>query len=328
VISDVLRSVAEVKPPQGRHPTQRVGDSRQAGTSLRYVVITPARNEEQYIGRTLASMVAQTHPPVRWVIVSDASTDRTDEIVNEYREHCDWITLIRMPEHRDRSFAAKVQCFNAGLAEVQCLGFDVVASLDADISFESDYFEFLMRKFAENPGLGVAGTPFVEGGSHYDYRFTNIEHVSGACQVFRRECFAAIGGYVPIKGGGIDWTAVTTARMKGWQTQTFTEKTCLHHRPMGTGSAASQLRGIFRHGQKDYYLGGHPLWQLFRCGYQLTRPPYIVGGLWLLAGYSSAFVRRAKRPIPDELVQFHRAEQIARLARFWRKIGRVHGAAS
>ena len=123
-----------------------------------------------------------------------------------------------------------------------------------------------------------AGTPFVEGGAHYDYRFTNIEHVSGACQLFRRQCFEDIGGYVPIKGGGIDWVAVTTARMKGWQTRTFTEKSCRHHRPMGTAHRAASLGAIFRHGQKDYYLGGHPAWQLFRSVYQLTRPPYVVGG--------------------------------------------------
>ena len=281
-------------------------------SDLRYILITAARNEEQYVGRTLDSMAAQTRPPLRWVIVSDASTDRTDEIINEYRRHCDWITLIRMPEQRDRSFAAKVQCFNAGFEEVKNLPFDVVGSLDADISFESDYFDFLLRKFAENPHLGVVGTPFVEGGSHYDYRFTNIQHVSGACQLFRRECFETIGGYLPIRGGGIDWTAVTTARMNGWQTRTFTEKTCLHHRPMGTGSA-SLVGGIFRHGQKDYYLGGHPVWQLCRCGYQMTRPPYVIGGLSLLAGYSWAFLRRAERPISQELIHFSRAEQMARL---------------
>ena len=68
-----------------------------------------------------------------------------------------------------------------------------------------------------------------------------------------------MGGYRPIKGGGIDWIAVTTARMNGWQTRTFLERRCIHHRPMGTGSG-SRLRGIFRHGIKDYYLGGHPLW--------------------------------------------------------------------
>jgi GT2 family glycosyltransferase len=258
-------------------------------------------------------MAAQTRPPLRWVIVSDGSTDRTDEIVNEYRRRCEWIDLIRMPEHRDRSFAAKVHCFNAGLATVKDLDFGVIGSLDADISFERDYFEFLLEKFEENRRLGVAGTPFVEGGTHYDYRFTNIEHVSGACQLFRRECFEEIGGYVPIKGGGIDWTAVTTARMKGWQTRTFVEKTCRHHRPMGTGSSRSQIRLILRHGQKDYNLGGHPIWQIFRSAYQVTRPPYVIGGLLLLVGYFWAFLRVKERPISPELVRFNRAEQMSRL---------------
>jgi hypothetical protein len=130
--------------------------------------------------------------------------------------------------------------------------------------------------------------------------------------MFRRECFENIGGYVPIKGGGIDWTAVTTARMMGWQTRTFTERTCLHHRQMGTASA-SQLVGLYRHGRKDYNLGGHPLWQLFRCVYQMRRPPYLIGGLCLLAGYLSAWLRRLERPISPQLVRFSRAEQLARL---------------
>jgi len=292
----------------------------------RYVLVTPARNEEKYIGLVLESMVTQTHRPERWVIVSDGSTDRTDEIVSRYQRDYDWIRLIRMPDQRDRSFAAKVQCINAGLKELNDLDFEVIGNLDADISFEPDYFEFLMGKFAGNPELGVAGTPFVEGGRHYDYRFTNVEHVSGACQLFRRECFKSIGGYVPIKGGGIDWTAVTTARMKGWKTRTFTEKTCLHHRQMGTGSA-TQLRALYRHGQKDYYLGGHPMWQLFRSVYQMTRSPHLIGGCCLLAGYVMAKVRGVKRPIPDELVRFNQAEQMARLKGFlFRK--RAQGAIS
>jgi Glycosyl transferase family 2 len=285
-------------------------------TRLRYVLVTPARNEERYITNTLESMVAQTHPPERWVIVSDASTDRTDEIIEEYRRRWTWIDLVRMPEHRDRSFAAKVQCFNTGYRTIEDLEFDVVGSLDADISFEPDYFEFLLGRFAAYPRLGVGGTPFVEGGGHYDYRFTNIEHVSGACQMFRRRCFEEIGGYIPIRGGGIDWTAVTTARMKGWQTRTFTEKTCLHHRPMGTASVGT-IRGLYRHGRKDYYLGGHPLWQLFRCAYQTTRSPYVIGGLCLLAGYGTAFLQRAERPVSPELMEFHRGEQMTRLKGFF-----------
>lgn len=262
-------------------------------------------------------MVGQTRLPLKWVLVSDGSTDRTDDIIAEYVRDHDWMDFVRMPEHRDRQFAAKVQAFNAGFAKIKELTFDIIGSLDADISFGPDYFEFLLERFGENPRLGVAGTPFVEDGAHYDYRFTNIEHVSGACQLFRRECFDEIGGYIPIRGGGIDWTAVTTARMMGWRTQTFTKKTCYHNRPMGTGSV-NHLRAAFNHGQKDYFLGGHPLWQFFRSGYQLARPPYLVGGLLLFAGYTWALFTGMERPVPQRVVRFHRMEQMNRLKRFIR----------
>ena len=146
----------------------------------------------------------------------------------------------------------------------------------------------------------------------HDYRFTAVEHVSGACQLFRRECFEQIGGYVPVKGGGIDWIPVTTARMKGWQTRTFVEKVCHHHRPMGTASAG-RLRANFKLGGQDYYLGGHPLWQLFRGCYQMGRKPYLFGGLLLLAGYGLGWIMRVKRPVSPELIRFHQHEQMQRL---------------
>jgi glycosyltransferase involved in cell wall biosynthesis len=286
--------------------------------SLSYILITPARNEEEYIENTIQSVVKQTILPKKWVIVSDGSKDNTDAIVNRYRSRYKWIDLVRMPEHRDRQFAAKVHCFNAGYERIKDMSYDIIGSLDADISFESDYFEYLLSKFLEFPQLGVAGTPFVEGSSHYDYRFTNIEHVSGACQLFKRECFEDIGGYVPIKGGGIDWTAVTTARMKGWMTRTFTEKTCFHHRQMGTGNA-HPLTTWFRHGKKDYFLGGHPLWQVFRASYQMTKKPYVIGGALLLIGYAWAGILRIDRPISQELKKFHRGEQMNRLKQLFQK---------
>src|SRR5262249_44565822 len=153
------------------------------------------------IGLTLESMVAQTNPPLKWVIVSDGSTDGTDEIVSSYAAKHEWIELLRMPERKERHFAGKVMAFNAGWERVKSLSYDVIGSLDGDISFDAEYFAFLMAKFAENPRLGVGGTPFTEGRGTYDFRFSSIEHVSGACQLFRRECFDAIGGYTPIRGG-------------------------------------------------------------------------------------------------------------------------------
>lgn len=287
---------------------------------LSYVLITPARNEAEFIGGTIESVIRQTLLPKRWVIVSDGSTDGTDDVVNKYLGRHKFISLVRMPEHQDRQFAAKVNCFNAGYQQIKNETYDIIGNLDADITFEQDYFEYLLDKFARNMKLGVSGTPFVENGVHYDYRFTNIEHVSGACQLFRRKCFEEIGGYIPIKGGGIDWVAVTTARMKGWKTRTFTERTCLHHRKIGTGNN-STLMALFKQGRKDYFLGNHPLWEVFRTFYQMTKKPYVMGGLLLLFGFAYAGVKKTERPISKELMEFVRKEQMHRLKAFISKMG-------
>jgi GT2 family glycosyltransferase len=280
---------------------------------MTYVLVTPARNEAENIGQTIQAVISQTHLPRKWVIVSDGSTDKTDEIVQGFANVYPWIELVRMPEHEDRQFAAKVSCFNAGYRKIDGMYYDIIGNLDADITFGPDYFEFLMVQFAGNPKLGVAGTPFIENSTEpYHYKFTNIEHVSGACQLFRKDCFKEIGGYIPIRGGGIDWTAVTTARMKGWQTRTFTEMTCHHHRPIGTAEA-SKLTAWFNHGKKDYYLGGHPVWEIFRSIFQMKSQPFLLGGLFLLSGYIWGFISRMDRPIPNELVLFHRGEQMQRL---------------
>jgi glycosyltransferase involved in cell wall biosynthesis len=286
--------------------------------SLKYVVITPARNEAQFIELTLESVTNQTVLPRKWVIVSDGSTDGTDEIVKKYVAQHPWIELVRMPERTERHFAAKVHAFNAGYAKVRGTESDVIVSLDADISFENDYFAFLLEKLSANSALGLVGTPFRElSGGTYDYQFVNIEHVSGACQVFRRECFEAVGGYVPVKGGSIDLIAVITARMKGWKTRTFSEKSCLHHRAIGT-AGRSLLKSRFKYGMKDYSIGNHPMWELFRTARQMALPPVLTGGLALAAGYLWAVVRQVPRPVSRELITFHRREQMQRLSQFIR----------
>jgi hypothetical protein len=205
-----------------------------------------------------------------------------------------------------------VQAFNAGYARVSEVPYDIIGSLDADITFDKNYFSFLLDRFTEDDRLGVGGTPFREGDQQYDYRFTSIEHVSGACQLFRRECFENIGGYYPIKGGGVDWVAVTTARMKGWKTRTFTERVCNHHRKIGT-AGNKYFAARFKVGVQDYYLGGHPLWEVFRSVYQMKVKPYMVGGIILYLGYVWAFLKGIERPISQELVEFRRTEQMQRL---------------
>jgi len=282
---------------------------------LTYVLITPARNEATFIGHTIEAVINQTVRPIKWVIVSDGSTDGTDEVIKKYLPDNPWIELMRTPERKERHFAGKVRAFNTGYARVQGLNYSVIGNLDADITFDAEYFAFLMSKFAEYRDLGVAGTPFQEECHQYDYRFTSIEHVSGACQLFRKECFEDIGGYTPIETGGVDLVAVITARMRGWRTRTFLEKVCFHHRKMGTANH-TVLKNAFNGGKTDYTHGCCGTWQLFRCGYQMTRSPVILGGMLCLVGFGWAAVTRMERVVSKEVVRFRRAEQMRRLTSF------------
>jgi glycosyltransferase involved in cell wall biosynthesis len=265
------------------------------------------------IESTIRSVVAQTVLPLRWVIVSDGSTDGTDEIVSRYAAQHDWIELLRMPERKERHFAGKAYAFNSGKARVDDLPYEVIANLDADITFESGYFAYLLEKLAADPQLGVVGTPYVETTQEtYDYRFVSIEHVSGACQVFRRACYEAIGGYQPVKVGTIDCIAVISARMKGWKTRTFTDMVCMHHRKVGTAQCGP-LRARYNAGVMDYTMGNHPVWQAFRMVYQMTQKPFVTRGLAIGAGYYWSMLRRKQRAVPNEMVKFLRREQMQRL---------------
>lgn len=281
--------------------------------TLIYVLITPARNEAKLIEQTLKSVVSQTVKPIKWVIVNDGSSDGTDQIVRKYAEAHSWIELVHMPERRERNFAGKALAVRTGQARLGELQYDIIGNLDADVSFEPDYFAFLMDRFAENPKLGVGGTAFQEEGkSNYNYEFVGIEHVSGMCQMFRRECFEAIGGYPTIKSGGIDLIAVLSARARGWETRTFLDKSFMHHRSQG-GALHNGLHERLHVGRKDYLIGNHPLWEIFRSVYQMTRKPYFIGGILVLAAYFWNAIRCAERSIPKDLMAIRRREQLERL---------------
>jgi glycosyltransferase involved in cell wall biosynthesis len=279
-----------------------------------YVLITAARNEEAVIGRTLESVVAQTRLPARWVIVDDGSSDRTSAIIEEYTTRYPWIRLVRRPRRPDRNFAGKVHAVNAALETVTALQFDVLGNLDADVSFDPSYMEFLLQKFGDDATLGIAGTPFTQTGG-YDSTVDSFEgdnYVAGPCQLFRYRCFRDIGGYVANPAGGVDWIAVMTARMKGWKVRAFSEKRFHHHRSMGTAERG-EVAALFSYGEKDYYLGGSPVWQLFRGMFRMSRRPLLAGGIALLLGYGWAALRRVKRPVTPELMRFHRREQMKKL---------------
>jgi poly-beta-1,6-N-acetyl-D-glucosamine synthase len=298
-----------------------VGVATEKQSLPKYVLITPARNEEAFIEKTLESVIHQTHLPLKWVIINDGSTDGTASRVEPYLAKYDWIQLVNLPPRRERNFAAKVNAFNKGQELVKGLDYEIVGNLDSDVSLEPDHFEFLMNRFREDQRLGVAGTVFREEGG-YNSGTDSLEgqfYVSGQCQMFRRECFDEIGGYFANKAGGIDWIAVTTARMIGWKTRSFREKSFFHHRRLGTAER-SAFAASFSYGEKDYYLGGHPLWELFRVAFRAIKRPYLVEGVGLGLGYAWAALRRLERPISKELVVFHRREQMRKLQAILKRV--------
>ncbi len=116
-----------------------------------YVLVTAARNEAAFIERTLGAVVGQTVKPLRWVIVSDGSTDGTDDIVSRYAQRHPWIQLIRTPERHERTFAGKARAFNLGWETTKDLAYEAIGNLDADVSFAPEYFAFLLERLAAIP---------------------------------------------------------------------------------------------------------------------------------------------------------------------------------
>jgi glycosyltransferase involved in cell wall biosynthesis len=278
-----------------------------------YVLITPARNEEAFIDKTIESVVHQTCLPLRWVIVDDGSTDETANIVESYLGRYEWISLLRRPPRKERNFAGKVISFNEGLEHVRNLEFSYVGNLDADISFGHDHFEFLVSKLEQDKTLGVVGTAYTqEDWDSTKDSFEGQASVHGACQLFRNECYRDIGGYVANPSGGVDWIAVTTARMRGWKTRNYPERRFHHYRTMGTAQR-TEVGAAFDYGAKDYFLGGSLIWELFRAAYRTTKRPLLVGGIALFGGYCWSAVRRVERPVSRELMNFHRREQMKKL---------------
>lgn len=286
---------------------------------MSYAILTAVKNEKDYIEFTLRSVVAQSVLPAAWIIVDDGSTDGTRETAEAYACRYPWIAIISQPAGEERSFWGKARAINRAFELVKGMPIDAVANLDGDVSLDSDHFEFLLHRLEADPRLGIVGTAYVE--ADYDSRkdrHRDASHVSGQCQLFRVQCFSEIGGYRPIPAGGIDWLAVNMARMRGWKTRSYSEKTFFHHKPMGTG-LGGVLRARFRYGYRDYLFGSYPLWQLLRIAFQMTRRPVFVGGLMLGAGYVWGCISRPERPVDVELIRFRRREQLESLRSLWAK---------
>lgn len=281
-----------------------------------YILITAAKNEEAYIEKTIQSVLDQTILPIKWVIVSDGSTDRTEEIVSQYALKYDFIELVSTDSVQQRNFKSKVRAITANYERVKNIPHDYVGILDADVSFDAHYYGSIMEKFKQNPKLGIAGGILFDRhkGKYIKQGISTDWSVSGPIQMFRRGCYEQVGGYIPVQSGE-DSVAEVMARMRGWKVKTFTDVLVFHHRPTG-GEKDSFWKILFNQGINDYLLGYHFAFFFARCISRVTMKPYILGSLAMLCGYCWTWMHGTKRQVSSEFVQYRRKEQMQRLWSF------------
>ncbi len=285
----------------------------QSTHNLSYVLLTAAYNEEHYIEETIRSVVAQVVRPQMWVIVSDGSTDRTDEIVRQYAMRHPFIRLVRREKDDSREFASKVFALRAGFQMLTPDSIQFIGHLDADLCLAPRYFRNLLAKFEKDPELGVAGGWCFEkaANGYWQPRPGNCTwSVPGAIQMFRSECYKDIGDLLPIEYGGEDWYAEIRARMCGWRVRSFPELEARHLRASGT--RASLLRYCYRAGFMDFALGSHPLFEVAKVAKMSVTPPYLLNALLRMLGFLAAHVS-GRRMVPPACVEFLQQEQLGRL---------------
>jgi glycosyltransferase involved in cell wall biosynthesis len=294
--------------------------------SAPYAIVTAAYNEGRFIEALVRSVVAQTRLPERWVVVSDASTDSTDEIVARYAARYPFIQLHRITEAHERNWSAQVNAINAGFALVEPLNTAFVGNLDADVTLPPSYFERLLEKFAADPRLGIAGGCIYEpkGQEFRERKGNNPRSVPHAVQMFRRECFAAVRPYTPLVYGGPDWYAEIRARMAGWTVQSFADLPVYHHRPTGSaGGLKSLVRYWYRQGLMDHAFGALPSFELVKLVRRLFSHPPVIGATARLLGYCAGHLGGRGRLLPPDAIRFLRHEQRFRIRNLFNIRNRV-----
>lgn len=280
-----------------------------------YVLITAARNEEMYIENTIKAIVSQTILPVKWIIVSDGSTDRTDEIVRQYSTLYNFIHLMRKNVCVNTlvDFSSKVQAIKKGYENLRNTDYNFIGILDGDVTFDSCYYEDILNKFSANPRLGIAGGIILDQyDTHYRRRSpTNLNYVSGCIQLFRRKCYEDIGGLLPIKEGGEDTIAAVIAQIRGWEVKAFESFKVYHHKHKQI--TQDKLKEAFRTGQMFYALGSHPLFEILKSINSIRVKPYLLFAIARMYGYLLPFLKNQKRPVTEEFILFLRNKQLSKI---------------
>ena len=281
----------------------------------RILVISPAKDEADFIEQTIHSMAWQTLRPALWVIVNDGSSDRTGEIADEAAAKYPWIKVVHRPAGTQRRVGPGViEAFYAGLDSVNMKDFDFVVKSDADIHLPHFYFEGLVRKFKENPRLGtISGKCYIPVDGQLVFERTGDEFTHGTVKLYRRECFEEIGGFVrEVMWDGID---CHKCRMLGWEAKSISDAqfAIIHLRQMGS-SHQNILHGRRRWGRGQYFMGTHIPYLLAITAYRMAERPWILGGLSICLGYFWAMVTRYPRLDDPQFRRFLRQWQWKKLA--------------
>lgn len=293
---------------------QRISSNELPIRGRGYVLMTAAYNEEAHIARTIESVLSQTVLPNRWIIISDGSRDRTDEIVQKYAERHGFIRFFRVSRPPGRSFRCKVIALQAGCVLLEGIDYDFIGNLDADVSVCDTYFEDIIHHFEKRSALGLTGGFVCEerDGQFQDRTINRVYSVAHAAQLMRRECYESMGGYAVLEYGGEDWHAQTSLRMMGWSVEALPQLKVLHHRNTGKGS--NLMRHKFRQGRMDYAFGSVGLFEILKCFRLLPDEPLLIGAIARLLGFFCSWVCREKRPVSEKFIAFLRREQKEKLS--------------
>jgi len=276
-----------------------------------YVVVTPVRDEEAYLPKTIESMVAQTILPRQWVIVNDGSTDSTGQLIDDAARQYPWVRGVHRADRGSRKWGAGIiEAFYDGYHALGATNWQFMSKLDGDLSFEPDYFERMLDKFHADPRLGVGGGVLYheEGGRRVLEKNPEF-HVRGGVKIFRRECWESIEGLWV--GPGSDTVDEVKANMLGWTSKSFLDIQMTHHR--FTGSSWGRWGGLVKDGKIDYVTGYHPLFLAAKSIIRLFRKPFLIGSVAHVYGYLSARIQRMPRVDDPKVIGYLRQQQLARL---------------